>query len=236
MSNRPIQEEQRHKRRDRRREVSFHPKTRVLAIPTVEELSVREIQSLWPTPEESKKNQGELVTCVRMARKNPRDASICTRGIEKLLDPASVARLRKCRENLIDAVIDNQEAQWQRGLYHADPEEIRSIASRISQRSVEEAITLAAKDEAYVRTMRRREQVGRVGRVVAAPPLPLLPLLLQHHQSEEGPSRPTTLVTKLQSWNGPSRRNPAHVAEQSNAKLERNGRKSPPNNFEHICL
>ena len=107
MSNRPIQEEQQHKRRDRRRVVSFHPKTRVLAIPTVEELSVREIQSLWPTPEESKKNQGELVACVRMARKNPRDASICTRGIEKLLDPASVARLRKCREDLIDAVLDN---------------------------------------------------------------------------------------------------------------------------------
>ena len=167
MSNRPIQEEQQHKRRDRRRVVSFHPKTRVLAIPTVEELSVREIQSLWPTPEESKKNQGELVACVRMARKNPRDASICTRGIEKLLDPSSVARLRKCREDLIDAVLDNQEAQWQRGLYHADPEEIRSIASRISQQSVEEAITLAAKDEACVRTMRRREQVGRV---VAAPP------------------------------------------------------------------
>ena len=170
MSNRPIQEEQQHKRRDRRRVVSFHPKTRVLAIPTVEELSVREIQSLWPTPEESKKNQGELVACVRMARKNPRDASICTRGIEKLLDPASVARLRKCREDLIDAVLDNQEAQWQRGLYHADPEEIRSIASRISQQSVAEAITLAAKDEAYVRTMQRRDQGGRVGRVVAVPP------------------------------------------------------------------
>ena len=170
MSNRPIQEEQQHKRRDRRRVVSFHPKTRVLEIPTVEELSVREIQSLWPTPEESKKNQGELVTCVRMARKNPRDASVCTRGIEKLLDPASVARLRKCREDLIDAVLDNQEAQWQRGLHHADPEEIRSIATRISQQSVEEAITLAAKDEAYVRTTRRREQADRVGRVVAPSP------------------------------------------------------------------
>ena len=157
MSNRPIQKEP-NKRRDRRRVVSFNPKMRVFEIPTVGELSVREIQSLWPTSEESKKNQSDIVTSVRMARKNPRDASVCTRGIEKLLDPASVARLRKCREDLIDAVLDNQEEQWQRGLYHADPEEIRSIASRISQQSVEEAITLAAKDEAYVRTMRRREQ------------------------------------------------------------------------------
>ena len=66
--------------------------------------------------------------------------------------------------------------------------------------------------------------------------LSLLPLLLPHHQSEEGPSRPMALMTKRQRRNGPWRRNPAHVAEQSNAKRKRNGRKSTPNNFEHTCL
>ena len=74
-----------------------------------------------------------------------------------MIDLTKVLRKTKCRKDLIDAVLDNQEAQWQRGLYHANPEEIRSVATEISRQSVEEAITLAAKDEAYIRILRRRE-------------------------------------------------------------------------------
>ena len=148
-------------KRQVRRVVTFHPKARVLEIPTVEEMSDREIASLWQTPEDSNRNQADLILCVRAARKNPKDATICTRGIEALIDPTSVLRLRTCRKDLIDAVLDNQAAQWQRGLYHANPEEIRSVATKISRKSVDEAIALAAKDEAYIRTVRRREMSSK---------------------------------------------------------------------------
>jgi hypothetical protein len=163
----PIHEEER-KRRDRRRAVTFSPKARVLEIPTVEEMSESEIASIWQTPEENEQNQADLVRCVRAARQNPRDATICTRCIEKLVDPTSTPRLRACRKELINAVLDNQEAQWERGLYHADPEEIRSVATEISRQSADQAITLAAKDEAYVRTMRRREMPNSPMRTAAA--------------------------------------------------------------------
>ena len=77
------------------------------------------------------------------------------------MDPTSVLRLRVCRKDLIDAVLDNQEEQWRRGIYHANPEEIRSIANKITRQSIEAAIALAAKDEAYIRTMRRREMSSK---------------------------------------------------------------------------
>ncbi len=150
-----------HDEKRKHRAVTFYPKIRVVEIPTIDEMSDREIASLWPTPEDSKRHQVDLVQCVRAARKNPRDATICTRGIEDLIDPTSVLRLRQCREDLIDAVLDNQESQWKRGLHHANPEEIRSVATELSRQSVERAITLAAKDEAYIRTMRRREKSER---------------------------------------------------------------------------
>ena len=150
----PIQEE---KRQHRRRAVTFRPKVRVLEIPTVEEMSEHEIASVWITTEESERNQADLVESVRAARKNPRDATICIRGIEDLIDLTKVLRKKTCRKDLIDAVLDNQEAQWERGLYHTDPKEIRSVATEISRQSVEEAIMLAAKDEAYIRILRRRE-------------------------------------------------------------------------------
>ena len=145
------------KHRDHRRVVTFQLFARVHEIPTIDEMSDHEISSLWQTPEDSQRHQDDLVKCISAARKNPCDATICTRGIERLMDPTSVLRLRVCRKDLIDAVLDNQEEQWRRGIYHANPEEIRSIAIKIARQSVEAAIALAAKDEAYVRIMRRKE-------------------------------------------------------------------------------
>ena len=146
------------KHRDHRRVVTFQMFSRVHEIPTIDEMSDREIASLWQTPEDAQRHQDDLVKCISAARKNPFDATICTRGIERLMDPTAVLRLRVCRKNLIDAVLDNQEEQWRSGLYHANSEEIRSIANKITRQSIEAAIALAAKDEAYVCIMRRKEK------------------------------------------------------------------------------
>ena len=59
------------------------------------------------------------------------------------------------REALTDAVLDSQEDQWQRGIFHADAEVLRRLSLAHSKVDTDRAIMLAAKDEAEVKALQR---------------------------------------------------------------------------------
>ena len=61
------------------------------------------------------------------------------------------------REKLNDALLDEQDAQWQSGVFHADDEVLRAISIEITSYDTKRAIMLAAQDEAEVKAMRRMD-------------------------------------------------------------------------------
>ena len=161
------QEQRRHRRH---RKVSFALRAQALVIPSLEAYSERQKGLMWRTPSEKQADQAELVKTVRAARQGilqqpgPKSSGLCGRGLEHLCCPTSMRLKVRRRELLLDAVLDNQEEQWQRGTFHADPEIIRTIAIAHTKVDTERAIRLAAEDEAFVRSLRKLENKPKVSR------------------------------------------------------------------------
>jgi len=61
--------------------------------------------------------------------------------------------LRRRRE-LINAVLDAQEKEWQMGHFHADVNILQAISEKYSQKDKDKARTLGVSDEAYIRRQR----------------------------------------------------------------------------------
>ena len=151
------------RRRLPRKTVTFAPKAQAVVIPNVHDYTTQQKRQMWQTPEEKKADQQELVRTVRFARQHQGplqdDDQICTRGLEHLCSPASMSLKVRRREALNDAVLDSQEDQWQRGIFHADAEVLRRLSLAHSKADTDRAIMLAARDEAVVKALQRLEGI-----------------------------------------------------------------------------
>lgn len=159
------QQQQEQRRHRRHRKVSFALRAQALVVPSLEAYSERQKGLMWQTPSEKKADQAELVKTVRAARQGMLQqpgsksvAGLCGRGLEHLCCTTSMRLMVQRRELLLDAVLDNQEEQWQQGTFHADPEIIRKIAIAHTKVDTERAIRLAAEDEAFVRGLRKFDE------------------------------------------------------------------------------
>ena len=150
------------RRRVRKKSVTFASRAQALVIPNVQDYSDAQKQRMWQTPEDKKADQADLIRTVRTAR-NRRcsieddEDELCYRGLEHLCSPASMQLKVRRREKLNDALLDEQDAQWQSGAFHADDEVLRAISIKITAYDTKRAIMLAAQDEAEVKAMRRMD-------------------------------------------------------------------------------
>ena len=159
------------RRRVRKKSVTFASRAQALIIPNVQDYTDAQKQRMWQTPEDKKSDQADLVRTVRAARtanveittSNRRcsieddEDELCYRGLEHLCSPASMNLKVRRREKLNDALLDEQDAQWQSGAFHVDDEVLRAISIKITAYDTKRAIMLAAQDEAEVKAMRRMD-------------------------------------------------------------------------------
>lgn len=139
--------------------VSFANKTRVFLIPSQQ----GEKDKLWRTEAEIEATEQDTVRTVRIAISKKvssgDDEDVCERGLESLVCGLSqrVSNLRH-RADMINAVLDAQEEEWEKGRLHADPDLLRATSMKYSAKATEKAYMLGASDEAYVRRMLRRQR------------------------------------------------------------------------------
>ena len=155
------------RRRLRKKSVTFASRAQALVISNVQDYTDAQKQRMWQTVEDKKTDQADLVRTVRAARtanieittSNRRSSidedELCYRGLEHLCSPASMKLKVRRREKLNGALLDEQDAQWQSGAFHANDEVLRAISIEITSYDIKRAIILAAQDEAEVKAMRR---------------------------------------------------------------------------------
>lgn len=152
------------KKHSRGRSLSFATKARVLIVPSHAELNQAEKNMLWRTDEDIKATDRDVVTTARAilskktnatSAKSSNQDDFCKRGLENIVCGSAVrhSTLRRRRE-LINAVLDAQEKEWQMGHFHADVNILQAISETYSQKDKDKARTLGASDEAYIRRRR----------------------------------------------------------------------------------
>ena len=144
--------------------VSFAEKAQVVIIPSHVEMKQSEKNELWRTDEEIKAAERDIVRTARAiiskdkSKSKGHDNDVCERGLEGLIcSPAKRHSIRQQRIDLIEAILDVQEKEWQKGHFLANPEMLRAISTRLSSQARKTARKLGASDEAYVRRMARLE-------------------------------------------------------------------------------
>ena len=143
--------------------VSFVEKARIVLIPSHVDMEQAEKNELWRTEEEIKATEQDIVRSARAiiskdkSNSKGHDNDICERGLEGLIcSPDKRHSIRQQRIDLIDAILDVQEKEWQKGHFLANPEMLRAISTKLSSQASKRARMLGASDEACVRRMARR--------------------------------------------------------------------------------
>ena len=140
--------------------VRFSTKTRVFLIPTADELSLKEFEATYRTPEDEIKTQREIVKTIMAARQNngqiPDELQdeLTTRGIEYLTgnDDSRVQRRKATKRQVVDAVLDEQDLQFdayeagQTSSAISDSTKIAVISSQHSQGCRVAAVRLGRED------------------------------------------------------------------------------------------
>ena len=152
---------QRHVNSRQRRRLTFNNRTRIYLVPTLEELTTGEFAATYRTPGEDTANQQEIIRTIQaMAEHNFHDGNVLpgatdeltTRGLEHMRSSAHVRERKETKLMVTDAILTEQEEQWDCGRTVAESEEdIADVSRAVTSRSVQEAIEKAARDAAYVR-------------------------------------------------------------------------------------
>ena len=144
--------------------VSFAEKAHVVLIPSHVDMEQDKKNELWRTEEEIKATEQDIVRSARTViskyntKSKGHDNDLCERGLEDLIcSPAKRHSIRQQRIDLIDAILDVQEEEWQKGHFLANPDMLRRISKKLSSQDRKTARMLGASDEAYVRRMARLE-------------------------------------------------------------------------------
>ena len=141
--------------------VSFNSKTKVFLIPTVDEMSDAEWDATYPTAEDMHRGQRNVVESILSLRRGNDESiedGVCHRGLEHMRNPTTVETSRAAKMTVIDAVLHEQERQWDAGIF--DDVALARVAEAASRSARDTALSLAAADEAFARRYQKEKGVN----------------------------------------------------------------------------
>ena len=137
------------------KKLRFFSKTSIYLIRTLDEYTDDEIASYWRGDEDQSVSQADLLKTIKLARhhtslsdEQQEQVDISFRGIEHMCCPEKMKRRKVTKKHHIDAVLDEQDAQWDENVL--DEEAIRATSLQHSQNHRDEAISRASQDAAYL--------------------------------------------------------------------------------------
>ena len=149
--------------------VLFNDKaTTVHTVISIGDMTKKEREAVWVTPQEEQQSQQDIIaTIFSMRRQQAKgrqeiksidqddgDSSTCVRGLEQMYSASLTRQLKASKDIVINAVLDEQEAQESEGRTSLDHDAIARVSSTLSQGARDRAVMFAASDEASVRRMR----------------------------------------------------------------------------------
>ena len=132
--------------------VGFDRRTRVYFVQSID-FSDAEYDQIYQAKLDERRNHKDIVRCITILRSGSdeerRADGYCSRGLEKMQSTESILRSKAARQRVIDAVLDEQERQWDLNLNDASL--VADISARHSSNAVEIAILRASSDAAFAR-------------------------------------------------------------------------------------
>ena len=144
---------QQHRRNHRPRDrLSFNRRTSVYLVPDLASFTDEDLDRLYFNEADTARFQRDAVQSIFTMRSEPDradDDDYTSRGFEHMRDVSTVEAKTNARRQVIHAVLDEQDRQWDRHNDVIDPNALATASRRYSIESVEEARALAEADEEF---------------------------------------------------------------------------------------
>ena len=136
----------------RPRQVDFNSRAQMYLVPSLSEYTDGEIKACFTNNQDNKRNQLDIVNNVTKARMHgPTAEGICVRGLEYLVDPKLVQERKIAKERHYDAILDEQDRQWDADVFPTDWDAIAKVSLQSSKKSRDRAQMMGAKDAVIAR-------------------------------------------------------------------------------------
>lgn len=146
----------------RRRSVGFAKRTQVFLVLHLADYTDEEISSAWTNDQDIKNNQSDVVNTIKLVRRNANNElrqQLCVRGLEAMTSVERLQERRTNKESVINAVLDEQDRQWDdEGDYPTDWDKISQASREYSSSANDRAQMLGASDAAAARIIQREDK------------------------------------------------------------------------------
>ena len=135
--------------------VGFERRTRAYMYPVQihHDFSDAKYDQIYQTKLDERRKHKDIVRCLTILRSGSdeerRSDDYCPRGLETMWSTESILRSKAAQQRVIDAVLDEQERQWDLNLNDASL--VAGISARHSSNAVEIALLRASSDAAFAR-------------------------------------------------------------------------------------
>lgn len=138
-----------------RKFVTFYPRVVVKRVPSLKTCPEEDLSRIWFDNYEfvAIRNENKLIS-ERMMNNEPLGPNECSRGLEYRTPEGMKQRIEN-KKRARCAVLEEQERQWDAGLY--DPEALRIISRMVSSASQKASLQVGLNDERFVLSMQARE-------------------------------------------------------------------------------
>lgn len=219
--------------------VRFSRTTQIKFVPPMSEMHPSVKSTCHYSDADFETMQRDTVLTIRAVRNNRRlnEDEMTERGLESLHSPDTFKSKRQNRDDVINAVLDEQDRLWAAGNVDADMESIASASRAHSRIAIDQALELGSSDAAFVKTALRLEAraslaaaarttflSGVLGR--ARDIIPSFEDEAVHHQRASKPSRRHTTMPLVENEN-------ESLSPMAESKIHRRAA-SLPGNFQRF--
>ena len=130
--------------------VNFRGLTRTYLIPTLDEFTEDDYNRIFLTEKDRNKIQHDIIDSIAAMRINGQQSDHCLRGLESIRSHSHSEKAKTRRLQVINAVLDEQDLQWDEHDDIVDHERLSQASMRHSSSAIEDAIARATEDSLFV--------------------------------------------------------------------------------------
>ena len=136
--------------RSRTKSVNFRCQTKTYLVPTLDEFTEEDYHRMFLTENDRNRIQQDIIDSIAAMRINGQQSDHCLRGLESLRSHSHTEVAKTNRLRVINAVLDEQDRQWDEHDEIVDHDKISQASMEASSSAIEEAIARAAEDSLFV--------------------------------------------------------------------------------------
>ena len=129
--------------------VNFLRQTRTYLVPNLDEFTEEDYSRMFFTEQDRNRIQQDIIDSIAAMRIDSQQSDLCIRGLESMRSNSHSEQAQTSRLQVINAVLDEQDRQWDEHDDIVDHEKVSQASMGHSSSAIEEAITRAAEDSLF---------------------------------------------------------------------------------------